>query len=78
MVDPGPCGFSNRGVWGRVQPQSSKRRSSGRDGPMGRHPHHPACAGTQPQDLCLSQGAAGVSSPDFTCSLQLQACLNFI
>ena len=60
-LDPGPRGFPDGGVWGRVQPQGAEGRSSRGDGAVGRHPHCPARSGAQPQDLHVCQGPPGVS-----------------
>lgn len=63
--DPDPRGLPDGGVWRRLQPQSAEGGSSGRDGPMGRHPHGSPRLGSQPQDLHVREGAAGVSSSEW-------------
>lgn len=59
--DSHPCGLPDRRVWRCFQPQGPQGGSAGRDGPVGGHPHHSPCVGPQPQDLHVSQRAAGVS-----------------
>lgn len=57
----GPRGLPDRGVRGRVQPQGAEGRAPGGDGAVGRHSDRSLRPGTQPQDLILCEGTAGVS-----------------
>lgn len=59
--DPDPRGLPDGGVRRCLQPQSAEGGSSGGDGPVGRHPHCSPRFGSQPQDLHVGEGAAGVS-----------------
>lgn len=62
--DSRPRGLSDGGIWGRLQSQGAEGRPAGWDGSMGRHRHGPSRAGTRPQDLRLSEGAARVWNSD--------------
>lgn len=69
-LDPRSHWLSDGGVGGRLQSQGAEGGSAGGDGAMGRHPHCPPRAGTQPQDLSFPQRAAWVGShfdSFFTC-----------
>lgn len=72
--DPDPRGLPDGGVWRRLQPQSAEGGSSGRDGPMGRHPHGAPRFGSQPQDLHVREGAAGVSSSEWKVQTSPNRC----
>lgn len=60
LADSSACWLSDRGIRGRLQSQGAEGGPAGWDGAMGRHPHDPPCAGTQPQDLSIAERAARV------------------